>query len=185
MAAATLQNLETDNAMTNSAGDKMSLQLLEATLETFGADRTRWPAQRRHELSGIVAQSSEAERLIAESQALDRLLDMAPVVAAARRTALGHRIVAAANGEARSIVVPMTPARRPIGSRWENATAGMALAASLMLGVLAGSNQAFTPAMQDIASAAGWDAGSVTGQVAVNDAAANDEDIGLANEDLL
>ena len=173
--------------MTNLAGGDMNLKLLEATLETYGADRTRWPAQVRRELSSVVAESSAAQRLVAESLALDRLLDMAPVVAAEKRAALGDRIVAAAESDRRASVVPMAPARRPVsrarpsaGSSWENAYAGMALAASLMLGVLAGSNQTLAPAIQDMAAAAGWDAGVSSGQVAVND-----DDIGLANEDLL
>ena len=166
--------------MTNPAGDDLNVKLLEATLETYGADRTRWPAQLRRELTSVVAQSRAAQRLVAECQALDRLLDLAPVVAAGKRAALADRIVAAAGIEQRSSVVSRSRARPSTPRGWENVYAGMALAASLMLGVLAGSNPTLAPAIQDMAAATGWDAGASTGQVAVND-----DDMGLANEDLL
>ncbi len=37
---------------------------LEATLDTYGADRTRWPAPLRHELSGLIAGNRGREKAV-------------------------------------------------------------------------------------------------------------------------
>jgi hypothetical protein len=164
-------------AMTKQTGNTMDLKRLEAALETYGADRTRWPAPLRRELSGVIAGNGEAERLVAEAAALDRLLDLAPKVAESRQTALSDRIVRTAKISAPVTVVPLRPAAlRPRDSIY----AGFALAASLMLGVVTGSQASLAPAMQDVAMAVGLDAGSDGGQVAVND-----DGLEIVNEELL
>ena len=43
--------------MTNTTTPRSQRELLEMTLEIYGADRTRWPVQRRHELSQFIAAS--------------------------------------------------------------------------------------------------------------------------------
>lgn len=170
--------------MNTPANGHADLALLEATLEVYGGDRTRWPTDVRHKLSGILVSNEAAERLIAEAVALDRLLDMAPAVSPERRHALALRIGAGARqGKTAGAAARV----QPIRSRWrrDGAYAGMALAASLMLGVfagsnLAGSNSTFAPAIQSIATDADWEPSASSGQVA-----ANDDGDGLANEDLL
>jgi hypothetical protein len=172
-----------DDPMNTPTDGHAGMALLEATLETYGGDRTRWPADVRHKLSGILANNDAAERLIAEAVALDRLLDMAPAVSPERRHALAVRISAEARkGQPAAAAARVQPSR----SRWrEGAYAGIALAASLMLGLfagsnIAGSNSTLAPAIQSIATDAGWEPSATSGQVA-----ANDESDGLANEDLL
>ena len=41
--------------MTRKGLGTVGLDKLEATLDTYGADRTRWPAPLRHALSGLIA----------------------------------------------------------------------------------------------------------------------------------
>ena len=43
------------------------LDRLEATLDTYGADRTRWPAPLRHDLSGLIAGNEDARRLLRDA----------------------------------------------------------------------------------------------------------------------
>ena len=52
--------------------------MLKDVLDAYGADRTRWPAASRREISALLAVSQEARRLVAEAEAFDRLLDAAP-----------------------------------------------------------------------------------------------------------
>ena len=89
--------------MTNTSEDKPNLALLESTLERYGADRTRWPADMRRQLAGLLGTSKEAQRLVSEAAALDRLLDMAPSLSDARGKALAVRIVSAAKTLPREI----------------------------------------------------------------------------------
>ncbi len=62
-------------------------------LDGYGADRTRWPAPERLRFASLLAEDAEARRLLAEAAALDRLIDMAPLVAESRREALVERIL--------------------------------------------------------------------------------------------
>lgn len=73
--------------------DKADLDTLERVLATFGADRDRWPAAERLRLAPLIAESTEARRMMAEARALDRLLDKAPAVSRQRQDALAARIV--------------------------------------------------------------------------------------------
>ena len=82
--------------MTNTSEDKPNLALLESTLERYGADRTRWPADMRRQLAGLLGTSKVAQCLVSEATALDHLLDMAPSLSDARGKALADRIVSAA-----------------------------------------------------------------------------------------
>jgi hypothetical protein len=168
--------------MTSIGGKNSGLKLLEQTLETYGAERTRWPAQVRRDLSGLIGTDGEARRMLREAAALDALLDMAPVVPDARIAALADRIVAGAQATPR-IVARSRRWQKPAASfyRRANAAAGFALAASLALGIFAGGNLPAATGVQDIAGAIGLDNGdSGSGQVALGD----DSDT-YANEDLL
>lgn len=164
----------------STAPNPTTIYRLTATLETFGADRTRWPVHVRRELSSLIAHNQEAQRLVAEAAALDHLLDLAPRVSLGAKSALTDRIVAHAS---RANVAPISRRSgfgRPL-ARNDNAYAGMALAASLMLGLLAGSQQGLAPALQEVAASAGLESAAAGGQIATS----SDDSFGLASEDLL
>ncbi|MGI9403056.1 MAG: hypothetical protein ACR2OF_00920, partial [Hyphomicrobium sp.] len=63
-------------------------EALERLLGVYGADRTRWPARERLRFASIIADEPEAQRLVAETAALDQLLDQAPTVSKEREQAL-------------------------------------------------------------------------------------------------
>lgn len=119
-----------------------------ALLDSHGADRTRWPAPARLRFAPLLAESAEARQLLAEASALDRLLDLAPVPEAGVTEALASRIAAAAAREpvvapARDVLRPAASLRaiqarhRTEGASWQ---AAMLLAASLVLGIFAGTS---------------------------------------------
>ena len=47
-------------------------------VEAYGADTDRWPEDRRHWAQAVASQTPEAETLLREAEAVDRLLDLAP-----------------------------------------------------------------------------------------------------------
>lgn len=75
------------------------IDALGTLVDRFGADRTRWPAPDRLRFATLLKESAEARRTLAEAEALDRLLDEAPLVDAGRHGALCDRIVARALAE--------------------------------------------------------------------------------------
>lgn len=164
----------------STAPDTTTIKLLVATLESFGADRTRWPVHVRRDLSSLIADNQDAQRLVAEAAALDHLLDLAPRVSLAAKSALAERIVAQTALARASQISQRSGFGRPL-SRKDNAYAGMALAASLMLGVLAGSQQGLAPALQEVAASAGLESAASGGQIATS----SDDSFGLVSEDLL
>ena len=88
-------------------------------LEVHGADPTRWPVEVRTRAQALVARDRAAARQLAEAEALDRLLDMAPPTAAASPSLI-DRIVAEARREpavqASNVIALPRPAR-PLPSR--------------------------------------------------------------------
>ena len=165
--------------MTNTSEDQPNLALLESTLERYGADRTRWPADMRRQLAGLLGTSKEAQCLVSEATALDRLLDMAPSLSDARGKALADRIVSAAKTMPRVVATSAAKRQTFSLSRRENWAAGAALAASLVLGLYAGSQQSVAPTLQEIASAAGF-----LGEAAQVSDAGDEAEI-YSNEDVL
>lgn len=143
--------------MTNMNNTTMTLADLEALLDVYGGDRTRWPADARASVAQLVARDAKAVRLLAEAEALDRVLERAPLPSLAREAALADRIVAAAGRSPRMVkLVPAgteaeaedaaqpaaAPLRRPGARgvslmRTEARAAGL-LAAALMFGVVMG-----------------------------------------------
>jgi hypothetical protein len=127
----------------------IELAALKSRLEISGADRTRWPAQERLRFASMLTQDKDAQRLVAEAAALDRLLDVMPAPDPARLGSLIDRIVAAAEAEgapsAENVVSittarrPAAPARTPIHQRssWQ---AAALLAASLFVGAFVGTS---------------------------------------------
>ena len=133
--------------MTNeSANTRDEIEALQRLLEGHGADRSRWPARERLRFTSLLAESREARRVLAEAEALDALLDTASEPSPAEISALSARIAAAAGREpvrpaARVRSVQRNPLRadRPAQREIFNWPAAALLAASLVIGVFAGS----------------------------------------------
>ncbi len=138
---------------------------LEALLEAYGADTSRWPKPAQARAGILLASDVQANRLMAEAKALDALLSHAPLPAQKRQSALAERIVAQAlNGTSHDAgKVAATPRKSGIVIPWPGAarersapawkpsrrpawSAAALLAASLSLGVFVG--------MQDLAPSA-------------------------------
>ena len=166
--------------MTSMSNMSMTLAEFEQLLDIYGADRTRWPAEARAAAAQLVAKDEDAQRLLAETEALDRVLENAPVPALAAEAALAERIVAAAQRSPRMVKLSSGPTgpsdatplqaahrggyvsggarpgdglRRPHLSGREAFAAGL-LAASLVLGVMIGQSPLpprILPALVDIA----------------------------------
>lgn len=120
------------------------LDAFEKALETFGSDRTRWPAPVRRDFAGLLATSADAQARMREAEALDRLLDLAPPPAIDTNT-LASRILAAAAAEGAATAAPAAAARpwsiferRSAGRSDERWPAAALLAASLVLGAIFG-----------------------------------------------
>ncbi|MFA5899300.1 MAG: hypothetical protein WC829_09325 [Hyphomicrobium sp.] len=168
---------------------------LQQLLEIHGADRTRWPARERLRFASAISEDEASASLMAEAEALDRLLDRAPRASEASLEALKERIVAAAlrsqpprlAAVAGGKAAPAKPLAGPSRHRAWLANVGewpaaAVLAASLVLGVMLGSAGTLDSAMREVASVTGLNA------VAVADTAhlALGEDVlGSSDEDLL
>jgi hypothetical protein len=155
----------------------VGLDKLEATLDTYGADRTRWPAPLRHALSGLIASNAEAQKRLKDAEAFDRLLDKAPPHDGARLGGLAERIAAAAERQPRIVAERRQPVAYSYSSRLRHhhGLAATALAASLVLGVLAGQSSA----LNSLFVGDGSHAASVSRQMAQTDEADSflDEDL--------
>ena len=65
--------------MSRNGLSPVGLDKLEAALDTYGADRTRWPAPLRLTLSGLIAGNPQAQKMLKDAEAFDQLLDSAPL----------------------------------------------------------------------------------------------------------
>lgn len=149
---------------------KTELERLDDILAAYGSDRTRWPAPMRLELSQLITTSAEARQMLAQAQAFDRLLDLAPVVSPERMSALSDRIVAQAGRTPRVVTSSVPNARPKPASVWKRHATGLsALAASLIAGVFAGQNGTVAPAVADIATVVGFDSLADGARVAATD----------------
>jgi len=163
----------------------MERQALEHLLDVCGADRTRWPARERLRFASFVSEDEEAQRLVAESAALDALLDRAPRASQDREHALKERIVAAALRSSETKLAVVTAggeapamARLPswlrgapparVRQRQEWPAAAM-LAASLVVGVMLGSAGTFDSTMQRVAEATGVATAAERSQLALGE----------------
>ena len=95
-----------------SLGNIMTLPEFERLLEIYGSDRTRWPVEARASAGQLTARDPAACRLLLEAEALDRILERAPLPSLASEAALAERIVAAAQRSPR-----MVPSGEPVASR--------------------------------------------------------------------
>lgn len=154
---------------------------LQSALDAFGADRTRWPARVRRDLSSFIAGSPDAQRMLRESESFDRLLDAAPALRADKIDALLGRICAAAERQPRAVLTIEAQTAEPTWSssfgRRERTWAAAALAASLLLGIFAGQAPSLDPAGPLLTESAG-DGGA-------QQLASTDEVDSLSDEDLL
>lgn len=81
--------------------DRPEIERLKTLVEIYGGERERWPAAERLQMSRLVAADAQAAEIVAEAEALDRLLDTAPALNADRLSDLTSRIVASAQAEGR------------------------------------------------------------------------------------
>ena len=143
-------------AMTTTRTSRPQIERLQMVLDVHGSDRDRWPAADRLELARLLVNDSEAQTLLSEAKAFDRLLDMAPRTSQARTQALAQRIIAAAKSEGqrtddamqlpKSETLPRAAVpshrRRPVAWTPGRSHAPMRsvalLAASLLMGLFAG-----------------------------------------------
>lgn len=169
-----------------SKGTKKQLARLEQVLDTYGADPSRWPVPERAALEVLVETQHQARKLLSEAQALEHVLDAAPVVKAS--DALKARIVAAAANDPvrEASVVPVTasPGRsrhsirlRRVTLMWPAAALAASFAFGLYLGVSGVGGEAFEGVFQIAAiNGAGGDAEAISWL---------DDNAGLDSEDLL
>ncbi len=158
--------------------NRLMYDALDRTLEAYGADTARWPDAMRAKLKAFVEANSEAQKRIIQARALDRVLAFAPHFSEAHNAALAGRIVAQATGQPRILKGGMTGAeamkRQPaaywFAGRRSQGFAGAALAASLMLGILAGQSADF---------------GTLSDALSNSQQVAQSDDDTVADEDLL
>ncbi len=142
-------------------------EALERLLDIYGADRTRWPARERLRFAGVISEDKTAAHMLAEADALDRLLEQAPRASSADVEALKERIMAAALRAKAPQFAVVAGGKAPAGkvaagrpavvarfARGEWPAAAM-LAASLVLGVVLGSTGSLDSTFQQVAEVTG------------------------------
>jgi hypothetical protein len=118
--------------------ETMAIERLEAIVAAYGADPARWPAAERDAAVSLLSRSEAARALIEHAAALDAALDAVPPLPPA--PALRTTVLAAAPRPAPpSPFARLRDGWRALGGAFGNVPAtGSLLAASLVLGVLAG-----------------------------------------------
>lgn len=164
--------------MTGGEVDAKLLSQLQETLDIYGADRTRWPVGIRHTLSRFIADDARAQRMVADAEIFDRLLDQAPAMSTDRLAVLTDRIVADASRQPRIVTSRDASTLKQV-RKWrapavERGVAAAAMAASLLLGVLAGQSQIGSQAAEYL-----------IGEASVTQVAQFDDTDGFLDEDLL
>lgn len=86
------------------------MERFESLLEAYGGNLARWPARHVLSVQGLLRDSTEARTLLAEAQALDRVLDKASRPDPQRLRRLADRIVETAAGEMPRRDVKASPA---------------------------------------------------------------------------
>ena len=176
----------------------VSPEILQETLERFGADLARWPQDLRDPLQALMANDPASKQLYDEFAALDQVLKAESAannsMDAAQHDALAARIMVevARNPRPQSQpdnVVRLDTARKrqrsgtPAKWQWPNVAAAGALAASLLLGISVGATGVADPALAPVSEAFGLGSiGSETVALAdpifdVVDASAFDDDV--------
>lgn len=136
--------------MTNTNMTIMTLAEFERLLDVYGAARTRWPGDARAAAAQLVARDAKAQVLLAEAEALDRLLERAPLPPLASEAELADRIVSAAQRTPRLVRIepglaaaetrpaPEASASRRVGFFRADLRKAAVLAASLLAGLYLG-----------------------------------------------
>lgn len=163
---------------------EMTYADFERLLAVYGSDRARWPVEARKAAAQLVAQSADARQLLVEAEALDRLLDRAPLPTLSREAALSARIVEAAQRTPRVVAtrggavaieeaapsyMPGRAGTSPLAARlsiagrsgWRFATSkaglgAMLSAASLAAGVLIGLTNTSQSVLRPVQQLAGF-----------------------------
>lgn len=161
--------------MTSMSNNGMSLADFERLLDVYGGDRTRWPAEERAAAAQLVARDAKARQVLAEAEALDRVLERAPLPSLSVEAALAERIVAAAQRSPR--IVKIAPERStgkslqdghtlPSWRSWRprllggDVRAAGVLAASLVAGIFIGVSNLPQSIVPELADFAGSDRGA-------------------------
>ena len=154
--------------MTHS-GNNMTVADLEHLLDVYGSDRTRWPVDARTGAGQLATRDRTARRLLGEAEALDRVLERAPLPSLAREAALADRIISAAQRSPRIVrldetSVPATAAENVIrwpgarsSSQWLRSDTGRVaglFAASLLCGIYFGLSNIAQGALENVAGIA-------------------------------
>jgi hypothetical protein len=105
--------------MTNVVNN-MTRADLERLLDVYGSDRTRWPVDARSGAGQLAARDKAARRLLGEAEALDRVLERAPLPSLAKEAALADRIIAAAQRSPRIVHIDDAPATTAATGGGEN-----------------------------------------------------------------
>ena len=106
--------------MINSGNNPMTLGDLERLLDVYGSDRSRWPVEARAGAGQLVGRDKAARRLLGEAEALDRVLERAPLPSLAREAALAERVIAAAQRSPRMVRIEDTRAPDASPQKVEN-----------------------------------------------------------------
>ena len=152
--------------MTHS-GNNMTIADLEHLLDVYGSDRTRWPVDARAGAGQLATRDRAARRLLGEAEALDRVLERAPLPSLAREAALADRIISAAQRSPRIVRLEETtapagasenvirwPGARSRSQQWLRSDAGRVaglFAASLLCGIYFGLSNVAQGALEDVA----------------------------------
>ncbi len=179
-----------------TSNDKLAedREALERLLDIHGADRTRWPARERLKFAGLVGEDKQSASMLAEADALDRLLDRASRPSEANVEALKQRIVAAALRQQRPQLSTVEGGKRePANKAWfgqlrrptwksnlSDLPAAAVLAASLVLGVMLGTTGTLDTTLRQVAGVAGF-----SSTADATNLASNEEVLGSGDEDLL
>lgn len=148
------------------ANEPMTLERLQHLLDVYGANVARWPGDEARGLRALTATSPAARVMLAEAQAFDDILKLAPGAPANRLGGLTDSIVANASAASQSpLAAPSRPVARPTANRaayrakWP---AIAAMAASLLIGVYAGFNGWAPQALQQVSWLSADQAASVS-----------------------
>lgn len=148
--------------MTTSDQNRTDREAFQRLLDVHGATRERWPAADRLRFVQLLSHDAASRLMLAEAEALERVLDRSPNVGTDRIAALAARIAATAadTPQETSVVNVVSFERRSAsggsvlgagshGIRWQ---AAALLAASLLIGLAIGVSGATMPAAGVVAS---------------------------------
>src|SRR5450631_3033692 len=137
------------------------LARLQAVLDAVGANPARWPAGEAEALRALTGSDPQASRMLAEAQALDRVLAAAPSGAAGRFEGLADRIMGQANGAGKALpntadIVVLPKRARAAPGHFSGRPLKLwpmlgAMAAALVIGFYLGGSDLLAPAMQQVA----------------------------------